>query len=56
MPQIYTLDELAEILKISNGMARRLVKGQQIKSFRVGNEYRVTEKAVEEYIKKGEVK
>lgn len=52
MLQTYTLDELAAILKICNSTARRLVLGHQIKRFRVGNEYRVTEDAIQEYIKK----
>ena len=56
MPKIYTIKELAKLLKTSKDNALKLVRGEQIKSFKVGREWRVTENAILKYIQEQEEK
>ena len=48
--KIYSLKELAELLKVSQSLIRRLAHGNKIKYFKVGRELRFTEQNVNEYI------
>lgn len=50
IPTIMTRKELQEILQISKATAIKLLKNRMIESFMVGNSYRITKEALEEYI------
>ena len=50
--KFYTIKEIAEMLKLTEGTIRRLVKDQQLEAVRFGNELRVTEDALKTYLKK----
>lgn len=47
---ILTVEELIEILKVQRKTIYNLLKTKKIKSIRVGREYRITKKALQEYI------
>ncbi|MBT2588404.1 helix-turn-helix domain-containing protein [Arthrobacter sp. ISL-95] len=47
-----TVAEVAAALRVSKMTVYRLVRAYPLASVRLGNSYRVPEKAVEEYIKK----
>ncbi len=49
-PKVYTVKELAELLKVEDQIVRRMIKGEQISAFKVGSQYRVTEEALKKYI------
>jgi excisionase family DNA binding protein len=53
MSKIYTVKELAKYFKCSDLQALRMVQGEQVKAFKVGREWRVTEDAINEFIAKG---
>ena len=56
MDKILTPDEVAEILSIGYRSVLKLLKSQQIKSFKINNQYRVTETALQVYIQEAESK
>ncbi len=47
---ILTLDDLCEVLKISENVAYRLIREKAIPAFKVGRIYKIPKKAVEIYI------
>lgn len=47
---ILTLDELCEVLKISENVAYRLIREHTIPAFRVGRIYKIPKEAVTNYI------
>ena len=47
---IYTLQEVADILKCSYSTAYKLVKNKAIKSFRVGADFRVRKEDLEAFM------
>ncbi len=50
--KIMTLEEVAKVLKISNGQLRKLLKDGEIKAFKLGKyKWRIPKAAVEEYVK-----
>jgi len=49
-PVIYTPDEVASILRISRGTLRVLLHNGTIASVRTGRNYRITAKALQEYL------
>ena len=49
-PVIYTPDEVASILRISLGTLRGLLHNGTIASVRTGRNYRITAKALQEYL------
>lgn len=50
MAEIYTPDEIAEKLKISEQTVRRYLREKKIKGFKLGNSWRVKEKDLLEFI------
>jgi len=48
--ETYTLEEVADILKVSVATVRSLVNSGQIKAFKVGNQWRVRKKDLEAYM------
>ena len=51
---IFNIKELQEILKIGRSQAYSLVTSGQIKSFKIGKMWRVSEDALNEYINRSE--
>lgn len=47
---ILTLNNLCEVLKISENVAYRLIRNNTISAFKVGRIYKIPKKAVEDYI------
>ncbi len=47
---VYTLDEVAEVLKVSVQTVRRLVEEKELKAFRVRGQWRVRKEDLEEFI------
>ena len=50
---IYTVKEVADMLKVSESTINRLVKSNKIESFRIGTVTRITEEAIINFIKSG---
>ena len=50
--QIYNVKEVANILKISTSLVRKLIDSKQLKGVKVGREYRVTEESINNFINK----
>lgn len=51
MPRIYTVQQVAEYLQISDEAVYRLVRAGVLKAFRpTKKDWRITESAIEEYI------
>ena len=50
---IYTVKEVADLLKVSESTINRLVKSNKIESFRIGTVTRITEEAIITFIKSG---
>lgn len=52
-PDIVSVGELAEMLRTGNNNARRLVKDGIIKSFKIGNVYKIPKVNIIDYIVRG---
>lgn len=50
LPYVMTRKDIQNILQISKSTAIRLLKNKMIDSFMVGNSYRITKEALEEYM------
>lgn len=50
MAEIYTPDEIARKLKVSEQTVRRYLRENKIKGFKLGNNWRVKEKDLLEFI------
>jgi excisionase family DNA binding protein len=46
----YTLQEVAELLKVNERTIRRLIKAKKLKATRVGNRYRITHTDLQAYL------
>lgn len=49
---VYTIEEVARILKVSHMTIRRLIERGEIEAFKVGNQYRITKDALDRYMKR----
>lgn len=47
---VYTIEEVAEILRVSVGTVRKLINSKQLKSFRVGTQIRVKKEDLDRYM------
>ncbi len=54
MSKIYTVQEVADMLKACPDTIKRLIKGRQIKAFKIGNNWRVSEDSLQKFIKERE--
>jgi len=54
MPKLFSVKTLAEYLGVSKVTVKALLQARVIVGFKCGREWRVTEDAVKEYIKKME--
>ncbi len=55
-PRFYNLEEVAQMLRVSERTVMREIKDGKIRAFKAGRALRFTPEAVEEYIKNQEVK
>ncbi len=53
LPRLLTIREVADILRVHNRTAYRLVKDGSIAAIRVGTQWRVPESALHEYVASG---
>ena len=54
--QIYTVEEVAAILRIAPKTVRKMITTRQIDAFSIGGYYRITKSALDEFIREGESK
>lgn len=52
LPDILTVKELAEFIKVSDQTIARAIKAGELKAFKVGREWRVEKEEVLKWIKK----
>ncbi len=52
-PKLYTVQEIAEALRVHSRTAYRLVKEGKIKGIKVGSQWRIPERALLDYIETG---
>jgi excisionase family DNA binding protein len=50
MPEIYTPDEIAEKLKVSEQTIRRYLREKKLEGFKIGNNWRIKEKSFLDFI------
>ena len=51
--KLYTLQEVADVLKVTRQTIYNYVTAQKLKATKYGKEYRVTEEDLQEFIKNG---
>lgn len=51
--RVYTLDEVAEVLKITRRTLYTYVKAGKLKAVKIGREWRVSEDALQDFLNKG---
>ena len=49
-PMFYTTEEVADLLKISAKTVREMIKSKRLQAVRVGQEYRITDEQIRQYI------
>lgn len=55
-PKLLTLEETMEYLRIGKWTALQAIKSGKLEASQLGNEYRITEDAIQEYLKNQRVK
>jgi excisionase family DNA binding protein len=50
--EIYTIPEVAKILRVNQVTVNRLIKRQELKAYKIGKVYRITKEELEIYLKK----
>ncbi len=48
---MYTIDEVSEMLKVNRKTISALIKSGDIKSIKIGSQYRISEQQLQEYLK-----
>lgn len=51
--QVYTLEELTSILKVTRRTIYNYIKADQLKAIKIGREWRVTQKALDAFLEHG---
>lgn len=51
--KVYTTEEALEVLKVTQRTLYRYIKAGQIKAIKLGREYRITEEALKDFLKRG---
>ena len=51
-PTFYTTDEVANILKVHVKTIREMIKSGRLPAVKVGQEYRITDEQIREYVEK----
>ena len=49
-PTFYTTDEVADLLKIHVKTVREMIKSKRLQAVKVGQEYRITDDQIRQYI------
>ncbi len=49
---IYTVEEVAKLLRVSVATVRRLIRIGDLEAFPVGNQYRITQESLDKYMRK----
>ncbi len=52
-PTLYTVQEVADALRVHARTAYRLITGGEIKAVKIGSQWRIPESALTEYIEEG---
>jgi excisionase family DNA binding protein len=52
---LFTVSEVADVLRVSNMTIYRLIKAGEISALRVGKNYRIRERDLEDYLATGSV-
>ena len=47
---VYTVEEVAKILRVSEATVRRLIKAGELEAFPVGTQYRIKQEALDKYM------
>ncbi len=47
---VYTIEEVAKILRVSTATVRNLIERGELKAFRVGNQWRVKKEDLDAYM------
>jgi excisionase family DNA binding protein len=55
MRKYLNVEEVADILRIGAASIRKAIKSGQLRAIKIGNEYRVSQEALDEYIQSIEV-
>lgn len=50
MDQLYTVKEMAEAFKMQEAYLRREIKNEHLEAYRLGNEFRISEKAIRSFL------
>jgi putative molybdopterin biosynthesis protein len=50
--KFYTVEEVAEYLRVSEVTVRKLIEAGELKATRVGRQYRISQEALDDYIKR----
>ena len=51
--RVYTLDEIADIIGVGKRTIYNYIKTKQIKAVKIGRAWRITDKALEEFLEQG---
>lgn len=51
--KVYTTDEVQELLKVTKRTIYNYIKAGQIRAIKVGRNWRITEDALKDFLKKG---
>lgn len=51
--KVYTIQEVTEILKVSRRTIYNYIKADQIKAAKIGNSWRITQRALDEFLENG---
>lgn len=49
-PIFYTTEEVADLLKVHPKTVREMIKSKRLQAIRVGQEYRITDEQIRQYI------
>lgn len=52
---VYTINDLMDILKVTRRTLLKYIKDGKLKAFKLGNEWRITNRQLEEFIDKNTV-
>lgn len=48
--RFYTVEEVAQILRVSEPTVRKLIESGELQATRVGRQYRISQEALDDYI------
>lgn len=50
---LYTIEEVAKILRVSEATVRRLIKSGQLEAIQVGSQYRISQEELDKFLSRG---